>query len=122
MNALQTWQMLFGDDLLPNDCELVGLERNGAPIYYDAVKGTCYTDAELNIQEYLDTGGKFNEREYTIVNPLLMIVILKMKLKECSEQRTLKAVRAIVDHALTPPDGDKYSASLEFQAKELKNR
>ena len=109
--ALLIWQQIFGTDLLPNDCEIIGVEQDGSLIYYDAQKGECYiTGVNLN-----DHDEQLNEREHIMTHPLAYVALLRNALKACAGA-TKTQIKTIMERSLSA-DPHRYVSDLAMEGR-----
>lgn len=82
--TLKLWCELFGNDQIPNDGEIIGVEPDGTLLYYNAQTAVIYNDGRT--VDAIDDGesGKMNEREHIVTHPLQYVALLRMHLKNCS--------------------------------------
>ena len=127
--TLKLWNALFGQDLTPNDCEIIGVEPDGTVIYYNATDGTCYNNG-LTVDAVEDEEGKMNEREHIVTHPLQYVVLLRMQLAAClslegsngmkdglgRQKARLLEINTIVERALST-DPHKFVSNLKKEAE-----
>jgi len=89
--TLKLWKALFGEDLTPGDCEIIGVEPDGTVIYYNATDGTCYNNG-LTVDAVEDEEGKMNEREHIVTHPLQYVALLRVQLEACLTPKSAKGM------------------------------
>lgn len=130
--TLKLWKVLFGQDLTPNDCEIIGVEPDGTVIYYNAEDGSCYNNG-LTVDAVEDEEGKMNEREHIVTHPLQYVGLLRMQLQAClspegskgmkdglgRQKARLLEINTIVERALSA-DPHKFVSNLKKEAEFLR--